>query len=251
MINSLFGIKTESTRKYDQEGTQIPVTEIWVGPMMVTQIKNREKDGYSALQLGISRRNFSRLKKPQQEYFKGAGIDKAPLYLREVKIEDNSSSSYKVGDEISPADVLKAGDLVNVAGVSKGKGFTGVVKRWHFAGGPKTHGQSDRQRAPGSIGQTTTPGRVYKGKKMAGRSGGKRVTIKNLVVMKVDQENNTLLIKGLVPGARKGLLEIRRVGQAKRFISLLEKGQGIFFDERKEKAGKKETGKKESEEKNN
>lgn len=119
-------------------------------------------------------------------------------------------------------EAFQPGDLVKVTGWSKGKGFTGVVKRWGFKGGPKTHGQSDRQRAPGSIGQTTTPGRVYKGKKMAGRAGGTKITISGLTVMDIDKKNNFLLIKGLVPGAKKGKLVIKKYGQNKKFVPLKE-----------------------------
>lgn len=131
---------------------------------------------------------------------------------------------------------LKPGDLVKVTGWSKGKGFTGVVKRWGFKGGPKTHGQSDRQRAPGSIGQTTTPGRVYKGKKMAGRAGGTKITISGLTVMDIDKKNNFLLIKGLVPGAKKGKLVIKKYGQNKKFVPLLRIGEKEIKETTEEKA---------------
>lgn len=131
---------------------------------------------------------------------------------------------------------LKPGDLVKVTGWSKGKGFTGVVKRWGFKGGPKTHGQSDRQRSPGSIGQTTTPGRVYKGKKMAGRAGGRKTTILGLVVMDVEEKDKILLVKGLVPGAKKGKLIIKKYGEDKKFIPLLKPGKKEIKETEEEKA---------------
>lgn len=223
MIDTVFGTKIEPTRKFTQDGFQIPVTQIRLEPMIIAQIKTQDKDGYNALQLGVGEKKFIRLKKPQQGRLKGAGINQAPLHFREVRAEN--VSDFKIGDKISPAQILEAGDLVNVTGVSKGKGFTGVIKRWGFKGGPRTHGQSDRERAPGSIGQGTTPGRVFKGKKMAGRAGGVRKTIKNLQVLELDEKKRLLLIKGLVPGVRSSLLEVAKVGKLKKFTPLLRKGR--------------------------
>ena len=146
-------------------------------------------------------------------HIKKAGLKVIPRFLREVSAnQEEESSNLKVGDEIKVGDIFKPGDIVDVTGTSKGKGFTGVVKRWGFAGGPRTHGQSDRERAPGSIGSTTTPGRGLKGKKMAGRAGGEKVTIKNLKVIEVNPEKNLLLVKGLVPGAKNGFLMIKKTG---------------------------------------
>ena len=139
---------------------------------------------------------------------KKAGLDKKPRFLREIRVGD--VGELKLGAEIKVGDVFAPGDPVRVTGTSKGKGFAGVVKRHHFAGGPRTHGQSDRERAPGSIGQTTTPGRVYRGKRMAGRMGTDTVTVRGLKVIAVDPENNTVTIKGLVPGGRKGLLLVQK-----------------------------------------
>ena len=211
----------------------MPVSMIRLYPTIVTQVKNQKKDGYQAIQFGLGSKTFKKATKSLQGHVKGAKLDQAPLYLHEVRAQD--IKKYKVGDKISPAQVLKAGDLVSVRGRSKGKGFTGVMKRWNFAGGPRTHGQSDRQRAPGSIGQATTPGRVFKGKKMAGRSGGAKTTIRNLVVLEIDEEKNLVLIKGLVPGARGSWVEISGVGKAKKFSPLLEKGEKlkIFKAEKK------------------
>jgi ribosomal protein L3 len=131
---------------------------------------------------------------------------------------------------------LKSGDLVKVTGISKGKGFAGVVKRWGFKGGPKTHGQSDRQRSPGSIGQTTTPGRVYKGKKMAGRMGGVKATLKGLTVMEADEKEKVLMIKGLVPGAKNGELIIQKYGESKKFVPLMKAGEREIKETEEEKA---------------
>jgi ribosomal protein L3 len=133
-------------------------------------------------------------------------------------------------------EAFQPGDLVRITGWSKGKGFTGVVKRWRFKGGPKTHGQSDRQRAPGSIGQTTTPGRVYKGKRMAGRAGGARVTITGLTIMDIDNKNNLLLVSGLVPGAKKGRLLIRKYGQNQKFVPLMKVGEKEIKETEEERA---------------
>ncbi len=197
MINTIFGQKIEQTQKFTQEGERIPLTRIKIGPIIVSQIKTIDCDGYNALKIAWGEKRK-----------KGAKLNKAPLILAEIK--SNEISKFKVGDKINPAEVIKEGDLVKITGISKGKGFTGVVKRWHFKGGPRTHGQSDRERAPGSIGQTTTPGRVYKGKKMAGWMGGIKVTIKGLKVIKIDTQSNILEIKGLVPGPKKGLLKITK-----------------------------------------
>lgn len=170
-------------------GMRIPATKIMVGPSLVTQIKNKDKDGYWAVQLGF-----------------GTGKTK---YLREVRSDEKQES--KVGDEIKASDIFRIGDVVSVMGISKSKGFAGVVKRWHFKGGPKTHGQSDRQRASGAIGQGTTPGRVFKGKHMAGRMGGGRVTVKNLHVLSLDPEKNEIFVSGMVPGRIGGLVVIKKL----------------------------------------
>lgn len=192
----------------------MPVTRITVGPCVVTQIKKDEKDGYWAVQLGFGSKKLKNLNKPLQGHLKSVIKDqKAPRYLREVKI--TKEPEYKVGDTILVSDIFKKGDVVSVTGVSKGKGFAGVVKRWHFAGGPKTHGQSDRQRAPGSIGQGTTPGRVLKGKHMAGRMGGDTVTVKNLHVVGIDQEKGEILLSGPIPGRSKGLVIVKRLHAGK------------------------------------
>lgn len=220
----ILGTKKETTQRFTQDGGRIPVTRIKAGPCYVAQIKHKDNDGYDAIQLGYGEKEMTKVNKPRQGHFKGASLKKAPCFLQEVR-EEGISKKMKPGDRIKVEDVLQAGDEIKVTGWSKGKGFTGVMKRWGFKGGPRTHGQSDRQRAPGSIGQGTTPGRVHKGKKMPGRSGGDRVTVKGLTVMAVDEKTEELLIKGLVPGSKDGWLIISKVGKAKKIVPLMKKGE--------------------------
>lgn len=208
MLNAILGFKQGATQQFTENGERIPVTLIKTGPCFILQIKTLPSDGYTAVQLGLGEKKEARTNKPVLGHVKKAGLRKIPLFLREVRLKETEAGDLKLGVEVKAAEIFQAGDKVDVIGVSKGKGFTGVVKRWGFAGGPATHGQSDRERAPGSIGSTTTPGRVLKGKHMAGRSGGARVTIKNLEVVGVDQEKEILTVKGLVPGSKKGLLVI-------------------------------------------
>jgi len=206
MINGILGIKIEQTQAFDDKGKRIPITIVKSGPCPVVQVKTVEKDGYDSVQLGIGIRKNT--KKPQEGHIKKAKIEKSPRFLEEVRLTEKTDK--KIGDLITASEVFKEGDNINVTGISKGKGFAGGVKRYHFKGGPKTHGQSDRERAPGSIGSTTTPGRVYKGKRMAGKMGGEQATVKNLKIFKIDNEKNLILIKGLVPGARNSLLKIMK-----------------------------------------
>jgi large subunit ribosomal protein L3 len=209
MINTILGSKQNMGVTFI-EGTRVPVTRVIAGPCIVTQVKTAEKDGYFAVQLGFMQKRIKNVSKPLQGHLKGAIKDKkAPRFLREVRL--NEAADLKVGDEVNLTQVLKKGDVITVTGTSKGKGFAGVVKRHHFAGGPKTHGQSDRHRAPGSIGQRTTPGRVFKGKRMAGRMGGDTVTIKNLIVVDIDKEKNILSISGPVPGGSDSLLIVKKI----------------------------------------
>lgn len=213
MLKAILGKKLIQSQRFTKDGIRIPVTEVIAGPVYVTQIKTEKTDGYNAILLGFSEKKIKNTKKPILGIFKKAGLKKIPRFLRETRIDADLNadlSGIKVGAEIRVDDVFKVGDKIDVSAISKGKGFAGVVKRHHFAGGPKTHGQSDRWRAPGSIGQTTTPGRVYKGKRMAGRMGGKKATVKNLEVVEVNPEKNRLVIKGLVPGGRNSLLTIKK-----------------------------------------
>jgi large subunit ribosomal protein L3 len=202
MIEGIIGRKIGMTQVFAENGKVAPVTAIEAGPCFVTQIKRVEKEGYDAVQLGFG--EAKRLNSPQKGHLRKVGMLK---HLREFEASD--IASIEVGQRVD-VGIFKPGDVVDVTGVSKGKGFAGVVKRHHFAGGPKTHGQSDRHRAPGSIGATTTPGRVFKGKRMAGHMGNERVTVRHLKVIEADAERNLLLVRGAVPGARNGLITIRK-----------------------------------------
>jgi large subunit ribosomal protein L3 len=209
MIDTILAKKGEMSQTF-VEGRRVPVTKVLAGPCVVTHIKKEEKDGYWAVQLGFGEKRIKNVSKAVQGHLKGAIKDKkAPRFLREVRL--NKEPDLKVGDVVKVSDIFTQGDIISVSGTSKGKGFAGGVKRWGFAGGPRTHGQSDRERAPGSIGQTTTPGRVFKGKHMAGRMGNEKVTLKNLQIVSVDEENNELTISGPVPGIIGGLLTIKRL----------------------------------------
>lgn len=224
MVTGILGKKIDQSQRFLEDGMRVPITVIGTAGNIITQIKTQEKDGYRAIQLGF--RNKKRAKKPLLGQIKKAGIQKIPRFFREIAIAEtqNDQEAPKVGMEVHAHQIFKPGDIVQVTGVSKGKGFAGVVKRHHFKGGPRTHGQSDRERAPGSIGQTTTPGRVYKGKRMAGRMGHERVTIKNLQV--VDVLDDQLVIKGLVPGERNNLLMIQKLGESKKFLPLYKEEGG-------------------------
>jgi large subunit ribosomal protein L3 len=200
MIPGIIGRKLGMTQIFRDDGRVEAVTALEAGPCSVVQIKTVAKEGYNAVQLGFG--EAKRLKSPQRGHLRGLGKFK---YLREFRVDDIGDIEVKVD-----ASLFKEGDLVDVTGLSKGKGFAGVVKRYGFAGGPKTHGQSDRHRHPGSIGATTSPGRVLKGTRMAGRMGGQRVTVRKLEVLKADPERNLLLVKGAVPGAKNGLLLITK-----------------------------------------
>lgn len=213
MFSAILGKKIGQSQRFTEEGKRLPVTFIEAGPCSVVQIKNLEKDGYLAIQLGFGEKKPKRITKPIKGHIRGANLEVPPRFLKEMRIMNQElgiMEQLKLGDVVKVGDVFKSGDKVQVTGISKGKGFAGVVKRWGFAGGPRTHGQSDRERAPGSIGSTTTPGRVYKGKKMAGRMGQDKVTIKGLEVVEVDPEKNLLVVKGLVPGHRNSLLLIKK-----------------------------------------
>lgn len=206
MFPGIIGKKIGMTQLFQDSGETVAVTAIQAGPSVVTQVKSRDTDGYSAVQVGFveERVKQSRLSSPEQGHLKG--IENV-RYLREFRTDD--VNSVKRGDTVD-VSFLKQGDLVNVIGLSKGRGFAGVIKRHHFHGGPKTHGQTDRHRSPGSIGATTSPGRVLKGKRMAGHMGNRRVTARSLEVIQADTERNLLLVKGAVPGANGGLLLIEK-----------------------------------------
>lgn len=190
------------TQVFTKEGTVESVTAIEAGPCTVTQIKTAAKEGYNAIQLGFG--ESKRLNAPEKGHLGKLGLFR---HLREFRVDE--APSVEVGHRVD-VTLFQPGDKVDVIGLSKGRGFAGVVKRHHFAGGPKTHGQSDRHRAPGAIGSGTTPGHIVKGLRMAGHMGNARVTVRRLEVVKSDPDRNLLLVKGAVPGAKDGLLEIRK-----------------------------------------
>ncbi len=205
-MNGIIGRKIGLTRIFDQYGRNIPVTVIEAGPCYVTQIKTQDKDGYNAVQLGFEEIREKVLNSPKLGHLKKSG--KALRTLKEFR--DFEADGLKTGSEIT-VEIFKPGDVVVVTGTSKGKGFQGGVKRHGFHGGPKTHGQSDRLRAPGSIGASSSPSRVWKGMRMPGQMGNETVTIRNLKVVEVNTEKNLLLVKGSVPGARNGIIRIMKL----------------------------------------
>nr|YP_010904108.1 ribosomal protein L3 [Caulacanthus ustulatus]WCH57359.1 ribosomal protein L3 [Caulacanthus ustulatus] len=203
MSIGLLGMKIGMTQLFNNEGNAIPVTLLKVGPCIVTQIKTKESDGYRAIQIGYSKSTVNKLTKPEIGHLSKCGAH--PLkYLREYKVD--STQEFKIGQVIT-LDQLKIGNSVNVCGISIGKGFTGYQKRHHFSRGPMSHG-SKNHRQPGSIGAGTTPGRVFPGKKMAGRMGGKKVTVKNLRIFDINIEENIIILRGAVPGKNGSIISI-------------------------------------------
>jgi len=205
-MEGIIGKKLGMTRIFNQQGEVVPVTVIEAGPCPVVQVKTKDKEGYDAIQLGFGERRKNLFTLPLLGHFARAKVEPKRI-LREIRT--NQVEKFKVGDELK-VDIFSVGEKVTVTGVSKGLGFQGGVRRHKFRGGPKTHGQSDRLRAPGSIGASSFPSRVFKGQRMAGRMGGERVTVKNLEVVGVDPEKNLLLLKGAVPGKRNSYLTIRK-----------------------------------------
>jgi large subunit ribosomal protein L3 len=204
MLKGLIGKKVGMTQIFDDTGAAIPVTLIEAGPCYVTQVRQPEKDGYSAVQLGFGEVKPKRLAAGQLGHLRRNSLP--PLrFLREFR---EKSPEVQEGDTLT-VEVFQVGEFVDVVGTSKGKGFQGGVKRYHFSGGPKTHGQSDRQRAPGSRGSGTTPGRVYKGARGPGHMGNERVTAQNLNVVLVDLERNLIGLRGAVPGPKGGVVMIK------------------------------------------
>jgi len=195
------------TNIFDEKGESIPCTVIEAGPCIVTQIKTKEKDGYEALQVGFGEKKERLVNKPMAGHFKKAGVTPRTL-VREFR--GFNISEFQIGAELKVDVLFAKGDVVSVAGKSKGRGFQGVVKRHHFGGGFRTHGQSDRERAPGSIGSSSYPSRVFKGMRMAGRMGGERITVKNLRIVQIIPESNILLISGSVPGHNNSYVEIHK-----------------------------------------
>jgi len=204
MLKGLIGKKIGMTQIFDENGAAVPVTIIEAGPCFVTQVRTPSNEGYSSVQLGFDEVKPKRLSGGELGHLKKSNTP--PLrFLREFVVKD---PGVTVGDQVK-VDLFATGDSVDVVGTSKGKGFAGAVKRYHFRGGPATHGQSDRERAPGSRGSGTTPGRVYKGAKGAGHMGNDRVTAQNLKVVLVDVERNLIGVRGAIPGSRNGLVMVK------------------------------------------
>jgi large subunit ribosomal protein L3 len=195
------------TRVFTEDGMSVPVTVIEVNPNRVTQVKSEETDGYRSVQVTIGSRRASLVNKPVAGHYAKSGVE-AGEGLWELRLADGAGEDLETGSELK-VDMFEAGEMVDVTGTSKGKGFAGVVKRHNFAMQDATHGNSLAHRAPGSIGQCQTPGRVFKGKKMAGHMGVEKVTMQNLEVVRVDAERNLILVKGAIPGATGGIVMIR------------------------------------------
>ena len=210
MTIGVVGRKCGMTRIFTEEGVSIPVTVIEVEPNRVTQFKTEESDGYRAVQVTVGERRASRVSKPQAGHFAKANVAAGRTVL-EFRLEEGE---YKVGDQID-VSIFQAGQLVDVTGQSKGKGYAGTIKRWNFRGQDNTHGNSVSHRVTGSIGQCQTPGRVFKGKKMSGHLGAERVTVQSLEVVRVDAERNLLLVKGAIPGAPGGDVIVRPAVKAR------------------------------------
>ncbi|MFH1732302.1 MAG: 50S ribosomal protein L3 [Planctomycetota bacterium] len=206
MVEALLGKKVGMTSVYTRDGKLVPVTVIELGPCTVTQVKTAETDGYTALQIGFEDRRPKNVTKPLRGHYEKAGTP-PKRFLREVGWD--GEGDIKPGTVLT-AEIFAGEKSVDVIGTTKGRGFQGVVKRHGFAGGPKTHGQSDRHRAPGSIGQSAYPSRVFKGTRMPGRMGGERQTVRNLTVVRVDPERNAILVRGAIPGHRSGYVIVRR-----------------------------------------
>lgn len=205
-MTGLIGKKVGMTQFYNAEGNLVPVTVVQTGPCVVVQKKESAKDGYDALQVGFGSKKSQRVNKPVQGHMAKAGKG-AFAVLKEFRLDD--VSKYEVGQELKVSELFKVGNRIDVAGISKGHGFTGVIKRWSFAGFPGSHGTHEYFRHGGSIGNRSYPGRVRKGKKMAGHWGDERVSIQNLEVVEIRAEQDLMLIKGAVPGAKQGIVIVR------------------------------------------
>lgn len=205
----IIGKKIGMTRLFSDTGDAVPVTVVEAGPCPIVQVKTKENDGYEAIQIGFGQKKENRTNKPDRGHFKKANVQPLKI-MKEIRTEGLNVSD--LGNQVT-VDIFSAGDYVDVTGISKGKGYAGVMKKWHFKGSSATHG-SERHRAPGSIGASSYPSRVIKGLRMAGRMGGKNVTVQNLSVFKVDSSKNLLLIKGAIPGPNNGILMIKKAIKA-------------------------------------
>src|SRR3989344_1635042 len=213
-MQSLIGKKIDQTQGFLEDGTRVPLSIISVAGNVVIQVKTGDHEGYNSIQLGFG--TWKRPTKPMAGHIKKAGLQKMPRFFREIRVDE--APDQTLGSAILVSGVFEPGDVVDVTGTSKGKGYAGVVKLHGFHGGPKTHGQSDRHRAPGASGSGTTPGRVYRGKKMSGRMGNEQVTIKNLEIL--DVKEDTILVRGLIPGTKGSVVIITKVGKNKKFRPL-------------------------------
>lgn len=210
MVKAIIGRKLEMTQVFAEDGSVVPVTLVEAGPCTITQVKTAERDGYSALQLGFGTAKPKHVNRPTKGHLDKAGKGYFRV-LREVKVEN--PAEYELGQQIS-ADVFEIGERIDVIGKSKGKGFAGPIKRWGFQRGPSAHG-SKNIREPGSTGNATFPGRVIKGKKMAGQKGNKRITTMNLKIIDVRPEDNLLVVKGAIPGAKNSVVFIRKTNRVR------------------------------------
>jgi len=204
-MSTLLGKKLGMTRIFQADGTALPVTVIEAGPCPIVAIRTRDKHGYNAYQVGFGVRREALFNKPDMGRFKAAGVPPT-RYLREIRVDE--LGDQKVGDALT-VSLFREGQKVDVTGTSRGLGFTGVMKRHNFAGGSKTHGQSDRQRAPGSVGSSSYPSRTFRGQRMAGRMGGENMTVVGLRVVRVIPEENLLLVRGAVPGKANSFVKIK------------------------------------------
>lgn len=207
----LIGKKVGMTQRFTSEGQAVPVTVIETGPCTVVQIRSQERDGYDALQLGFGKRRAKRVSKAAAGHMKGAGRED---FASLVEFRLDEPGDWKVGQELSSTDLFEEGDIIDVTGTSKGRGFAGVVRRYGFAGQTATHGSHESFRGPGSVGACAYPGRVFKGKRMPGRLGGKRETVQNLQVVEVFGDKNLVLVRGAVPGGKNGEVIVRHAVKA-------------------------------------
>jgi len=205
-MRGLIGKKIGMTRVFDENGQIIPVTVLQAGPCTVTQIKTSEKDGYEAVQVGYGDRKDKHTNMPLNGHFKKTGVSPKKVLAEFNKVP---GFEYKTG-QIFHVGLFQEGDCVNVSGISKGKGFSGVIKRHNFSRQKKTHGTGHTERAPGSIGQASDPSRVFPGMRMAGQTGNEKVTVENLIVVKVDRKNNHLIVKGAIPGAKNRTIVVTK-----------------------------------------
>ena len=205
-MKGLIAKKMGMSQIFDEDGSVVPVTILEAGPCYISQIKTIEKDGYDAVQIAYGNKKEKRTNKPLHGHFKKAGLDPKRIL---AEFEIIPGFNYKMGQEFN-ASIFKIGDMVKVTGTSKGRGFSGVMKRDGFGGGPKTHGQREHPRSAGSIGQASDPSRVFKGMKMAGQYGNKKKTVENLKVVKIDSSNNQIFVRGSVPGSNNGILVVNK-----------------------------------------